>query len=77
MTFRAMSLLTSDYCGVCGMACKVMAAEGLKVGAHTIPKGDVVGLCAPASNLDHRYWHDALAFKPERFDVSVKEISLF
>ena len=34
---------------------KVMK-DGFKVGAHTIPKGDVVGLCAPASNLDHRYW---------------------
>ena len=37
---------------------KVMVAGGLKVGAHTIPKGDVVGLCAPASNLDPRYWSE-------------------
>ena len=46
---------------------KVMVAEGLKVGAHTIPKGDVVGLCAPASNLDPRYWSDVTHFKPERY----------
>ena len=46
---------------------KVMAAEGLKVGAHTIPKGDVVGLCAPASNLDPRYWSEVTSFKPERY----------
>lgn len=45
---------------------KVMKKD-FKVGAHTIPKGDVVGLCAPASNLDPRYWHDATAFKPSRF----------
>ena len=46
---------------------KVMAAGGLKVGAHTIPKGDVVGLCAPASNLDPRYWSEVTSFKPERY----------
>jgi len=55
---------------------KVMK-DGFKVGAHTIPKGDVVGLCAPASNLDHRYWHDALAFKPERFAKDGPEASTF
>ena len=32
--------------------------DWLQVGEHTIPKGDVVGLCAPASNLDPRYWSD-------------------
>merc|ERR1719502_1212210 len=41
--------------------------DNLKVGEHTIPKGDVVGLCAPASNLDPRYWPDATEFKPERY----------
>ena len=46
---------------------KVMVAGGLKVGAHTIPKGDVVGLCAPASNLDPRYWSEVTSFKPERY----------
>ena len=45
---------------------KVMKA-GFKVGAHTIPRGDVVGLCAPASNLDPRYWSDPTAFKPARY----------
>ena len=32
---------------------KVMK-DGFKVGALTVPKGDVVGVCAPASNLDPR-----------------------
>ena len=41
--------------------------DNFKVGEHTIPKGDVVGLCAPASNLDPRYWSDATEFKPERY----------
>ena len=41
--------------------------DGLKVGEHTIPKGDVVGLCAPASNLDPRYWPNATAFEPARY----------
>ena len=45
---------------------KVMV-NNFKVGAHTIPKGDVVGLCAPASNLDPRYWDDATMFTPERY----------
>ena len=40
------------------------AMRDLKVGYHTIPKGDVVGLCAPTSNLDPRYWDDALEFRP-------------
>merc|ERR1719502_408175 len=39
----------------------------LKVGEHTIPKGDVVGLCAPASNLDPRYWPNATHFDPGRY----------
>ena len=37
------------------------------VGNFRIPKGDVVGLCAPASNMDPRYWHDAEQFQPSRF----------
>ena len=45
---------------------KVMR-RNFKVGQHTIPKGDVVGLCAPASNLDPRYWPDATAFRPSRY----------
>ena len=42
-------------------------ADGFKVGEHTIPKGDVVGLCAPASNLDPRYWSEPLKFDPGRY----------
>merc|ERR1719238_1604564 len=41
--------------------------DGFKVGEHTIPKGDVVGLCAPASNLDPRYWSEPLKFDPGRY----------
>eukprot|EP00327_Prymnesium_parvum_P040987 CAMPEP_0195647970 /NCGR_PEP_ID=MMETSP0815-20121206/30384_1 /TAXON_ID=97485 /ORGANISM="Prymnesium parvum, Strain Texoma1" /LENGTH=657 /DNA_ID=CAMNT_0040791577 /DNA_START=288 /DNA_END=2263 /DNA_ORIENTATION=+ len=55
---------------------KVMK-HGFKVGAHTIPKGDVVGLCAPASNTDPRYWHDPAAFRPSRFGVDGKERHAF
>jgi len=56
---------------------KVMATEGLKVGAHTIPKGDVVGLCAPASNLDPRYWSDVTQFKPERYLAGADAADMF
>ena len=56
---------------------KVMAPEGLKVGAHTIPKGDVVGLCAPASNLDPRYWSDVTQFKPERYLAGADAADMF
>ena len=56
---------------------KVMAEGGLKVGAHTIPKGDVVGLCAPASNLDPRYWSDVTAFKPERYATGADAADMF
>merc|ERR1719478_2097946 len=55
---------------------KVMK-DNFKVGHHTIPKGDVVGLCAPASNLDPRYWHDATEFKPSRFASGSDEAVTF
>ena len=51
--------------------------HGFEVGQHTIPKGDVVGLCAPASNLDPRYWHDATEFKPSRFASGSDEAVTF
>ena len=56
---------------------KVMLDGGLKVGEHTIPKGDVVGLCAPASNLDPRYWSDATQFKPERYLPGAENEQMF
>lgn len=46
---------------------KVMKAGGMKVGALTIPKGDIVVCCGPSSNLDPRSWHDPTEFKPSRF----------
>merc|ERR550514_953146 len=51
--------------------------DGLKVGEHTIPKGDVVGLCAPASNLDPRYWPDATAFRPSRYLPDASNEAMF
>ena len=47
------------------------------VGNFTIPKGDVVGLCAPASNTDPRYWHEADRFKPSRFAEDGSEKDAF
>ena len=55
---------------------KVMK-DNFKVGHHTIPKGDVVGLCAPASNLDPRYWSDATEFKPQRYLPGAAEADTF
>ena len=51
--------------------------DGFKVGEHTIPKGDVVGLCAPASNLDPRYWPDATEFRPERYLAGAENEPMF
>ena len=48
-----------------------------KVGPFTIPKGDVVGVCAPATNLDPRYWHDADEFRPSRFAAGGAEADTF
>ena len=55
---------------------KVMKAN-FKVGPFTIPKGDVVGVCAPATNLDPRYWHDADEFRPSRFAAGGAEADTF
>eukprot|EP00325_Prymnesiales_sp_UTEX-LB-985_P032542 CAMPEP_0174722152 /NCGR_PEP_ID=MMETSP1094-20130205/37685_1 /TAXON_ID=156173 /ORGANISM="Chrysochromulina brevifilum, Strain UTEX LB 985" /LENGTH=899 /DNA_ID=CAMNT_0015922949 /DNA_START=13 /DNA_END=2712 /DNA_ORIENTATION=- len=55
---------------------KVMKS-GFKVGQLSIPKGDVVGVCAPATNLDPRYWHDATDFKPGRFAPDGQEADTF
>ena len=54
-----------------------MTRGGLKVGEHTIPQGDVVGLCAPASNLDPRYWSDATCFQPERYLAGAENEQMF
>jgi sterol 14-demethylase len=48
-----------------------------KVGALTIPKGDIVGVCCPATNLDPRYWHDPTEFKPSRFAPGGAEADTF
>uniref|UniRef100_A0A7S3TNL6 Cytochrome P450 n=1 Tax=Emiliania huxleyi TaxID=2903 RepID=A0A7S3TNL6_EMIHU len=56
---------------------QVMPDAGLQVGEHTIPKGDVVGLCAPASNLDPRYWPDATAFRPSRYLPDASNEAMF
>ena len=51
--------------------------DDFKVGEHTIPKCDVVGLCAPASNLDPRYCSDATEFKPERYLPAAENAEMF
>jgi sterol 14alpha-demethylase len=46
---------------------KVIKRGGMAVGALTIPKGDIVVCCGPASDLDPRSWHEPTQFKPSRF----------
>jgi len=55
---------------------KVMK-HGFKVGALTVPKGDIVGVCGPATNLDPRSWHDAVEYKPSRFAPGGEEADTF
>ena len=37
------------------------------VGAFTIPKGDIVGVCTPTCNRDERLWTNPEKFDPKRF----------
>jgi len=55
---------------------KVMK-DGFTVGPLSIPKGDVVGVCGPATNLDPRFWHDAVDFQPSRFAPGGQEADTF
>lgn len=48
-----------------------------KIGQMTIPKGDIICCCGPATNLDPRSWHDPTEFKPSRFAPDGAEIDAF
>lgn len=72
---QAISEVLRKYPPLVLLARKVVAEGGVTVGPYTIPKGDVVAITSPITNMDERYWSDPQEYKPSRFAEGAEEAS--